>query len=94
MGEINFNESFKTATLDMIREVAGKDFTEFLKQGCDTLEERIYKAATKIATLLELKEIKNNVNGDYDSKYEEIISSMARYEDIPGFEELRDQNGG
>ena len=59
-----------------------------------TLEERIYKAATKIATLLELKEIKNNVNGDYDSKYEEIISSMARYEDIPGFEELRDQNGG
>ncbi len=32
LGEINFNESFKTATLDMIREVAGKDFTEFLNR--------------------------------------------------------------
>lgn len=94
LGKIDFNENFKTATLNTIRDVAGEEFAEFLKQGCDTLEERIYKAATKIATLLELKEIKNNVNGDYDEKYEEIISSMTKYEDIPGFEDLRDQNGG
>lgn len=82
LGKIDFNENFKTATLNTIRDVAGEEFAEFLKQGCDTLEERIYKAATKIATLLELKEIKNNVNGDYDEKYEEIISSMTKFLDL------------
>ena len=38
LGEINFNESFKTATLDMIREVAGKDFTEFYYQNMENVE--------------------------------------------------------
>ncbi|MGN1271196.1 MAG: YfbR-like 5'-deoxynucleotidase [Clostridia bacterium] len=93
LGKIDFNENFKGTTFKTIEDIAGIEFAEFLKQGCDTTEEKIYKASTKIATLLELKEIKNNVNGDYDVKYEEIISSMVKYEDIPGFEEFRDQNG-
>lgn len=94
IGGLNFDEIFAKVTNETIKKIAGEELTDFLKSGYGTREEMIYKAATKIATLLELKEIKNNVNGDYEAKYEEIISSMVKYTiRIPELEDFKEQNG-
>lgn len=93
MGEIQFKKSFGEVTNQIIGELTDDNFIEFLKEGIGTIEEEIYKAATKIATFLELKEIKRHINGDYDSKYEEVVKSMYKYQKIPGFSELSDADG-
>lgn len=40
---------------------------------------------------MELKEIRANINGDYSLKYREIIESMKKYENIPGFLEMSNE---
>lgn len=88
LGEIHFDKAFSDVTFQTIVKHTDEEFANFLNDGCGTTEERIYKAATKIATFLEFKEIQKNVNGDYSAKYEEIVKSMFKYEDIPGFNTL------
>ena len=93
LGGLPFEQVFRRATFEVIAELTDEAFASTLEQGCGTAEEEIYKAATKIATLIELKEIKHNVNGDYDKKYDEVIKSMLKYEHIPGFTNLSDKDG-
>ena len=90
LGGIPFSKAFRDVTFTVIAERTDSDFANWLSEGCGTTEERIYKAATKIATFLELKEIQKNVNGSYAIKYEEIVKSMIKYEDIPGFNSFSD----
>lgn len=91
LGGINFEEQFNNATFQVISEKTNEEFANWLKTAQGTYEETIYKAATKIATLLELKEIRVEINGDYSLKYREIIESMKKYESIPGFNELSNE---
>lgn len=93
MGDLSFEKVFSEVTTEIISECTDDDFVQSLKEGCGTNEEKIYQAATKIATFLELKEIQRNINGDYSSKYEEIVKSMHKYENIPGFDDLSDAEG-
>ena len=93
LGGIKFDIEFVKVTLDIIAQKADKEFALWLKEGCGTYEEHIYKGGTKIATFLELKELQRNINGDYSIKYEEVVRSMVKYEDIPGFKELSDAEG-
>lgn len=91
LGEIDFEGQFNKATLKTISEKTSEEFANWLKNSQGTYEEIIYKAATKVATLLELKEIRAEINGDYSLKYREIIESMKKYESIPGFNELSNE---
>lgn len=91
LGGIDFNIQFNRATLKIISQKTNEEFTEWIKSSQGTYEETIYRAATKIATLLELKEIRANINGDYSLKYREIIESMKKYENIPGFLEMSNE---
>ena len=93
LGDVQFDKAFRDATFQIIAERTDADFANWLSEGCETTEERIYKAATKIATFLELKEIQKNINGSYATKYEEIVKSMIKYENIPGFNSLSDTEG-
>ncbi len=85
LGHISYEKVFGDITVEMIKELTNETFANWVKEGCGTTEERIYKAATCIATFLELTEIQVNVNGDYGAKYEQIIKNMTKYYDIPGF---------
>lgn len=88
LGEIDFNVQFNHATLRVISKKTNEEFAEWINTAQGTYEETIYRAATKIATLLELTEIRAKINGDYNLKYREIIESMKKYESVPGFLEM------
>lgn len=94
LGNIPFEKTFKEVTFKIIAEKTDEEFAGWLNEGCGTIEERIYKAATKIATFLELKEVQKNMNGQYAIKYDQIVKSMAKYEDIPGFTDLSNTESG
>ena len=94
LGGIQFEKAFGEVTAKTITDKTDKGFVNWLKEGCGTLEEEIYKGATKIATFLELKEIQRHMNGDYSSKYEELLEAMRKYESIPGFNTIRDAKNG
>lgn len=82
--------AFIQATKEIIEEKTSKEFSEWLVQGCGTIEEKIYRAATKIATYVELRDIRQKINGDYDDKYDEFVRTSAKYEDVAGYAELKD----
>lgn len=95
LGGIQFKKAFGDVTDKTIEELTDENFTNWLREGCGTNEEAMYKAATQIATFIELKEIQRNINDDsYASKYEELVKSMARYEKIPAFQTVRNPENG
>lgn len=85
IGNIPFEKEFSKTTLDIIEECTDKEFTEFLSAGYGSVEETIYKAATKIATSLELRENREKINGNYIKELEQVIKTMSKYEFVPGF---------
>lgn len=88
LGDIKFDKAFGEVTVRTIAERTDESFANWIKEGCGTTEETIYKAATKFATFLELKELQRQMNGGYSLKYEQIVKSMAKYEQTPGFNSL------
>lgn len=86
-GSENPQKLFNKVTARVIDHETDEDFCDCIKEGCETLEESIFKAATKIATLLELLEIKNKVH-NFKDVYNEIVSSAKQYYDIPGFRSI------
>lgn len=83
---------FDKATVEIIEAETDKSFTEFICEGINTYEMRIYQAASKIATLIELIENRFRMNDtdDYNSKMREITKYLDNFSDIPGVEELQD----
>lgn len=94
VGNIN-KDAFYKATTDIIEELTNEEFSDFLSEGVGTYEMEIYRAATKIATLVELEEIAPVMNNtkEYREKSNEIRHSIERFSDIPGVEEFSDPNG-
>ena len=79
---------FDQTTRQIIAEQTDEAFANFICEGIGTYEARIYKAATKIATYIELLENQRKMNGDYNRKYREIIKALEEFEDIPMVKEL------
>ncbi len=94
LGNISFEKVFGNVTVQMISELTNEDFANWIKEGCGTLEETIYKAATCIATLLELKEIQMHIKDDYEHEYDQVIKKMTQYENLPGFREIVNAESG
>ncbi len=90
LGDVQFDKAFGEVTERTIAELTDESFASWVKEGCGTTEETIYKAATKIGTFLEFKEIQRHMNGGYSRKYEEIVEELCKYDEIPGFKILRD----
>lgn len=94
LGEIQ-RDAFDAATREIIVEEAGESFATFLSEGCGTFEESIYKAATKVATLVELMEISSAISPqNYLRKSQEVSRALQPYyQAVPGLEYVADSNG-
>ena len=93
IGEIPKN-AFNDVTREFILENTNSQFTDFLCECIGTYELRIYRAATKIATYIEVSEISYRAHGKKIlTKIREIISSIHEFDDIPGIEEIIDMEG-
>ena len=86
---------FDKVTREFIEENTDKEFASFICEGINTDEMQIYRAATKIATLIELVENRFRMKDgdDYDVKMHEIAKYLSKFSDIPGVEELQETNG-
>lgn len=87
--------SFDNATKEIISELTDETFSDFICEGIGTYEMDIYRAATKIATLVELEENAPLMKdlGEYTNKFVEIKNYISRFENIPGVLEFSDING-
>lgn len=86
LGNIN-KAQFNTTTHEKISTVSDSDFADFLCEATGTQEELIYKAATKIATYIELQELETQCEPTlYHRKLKNILTELQKYENIPGIE--------
>lgn len=93
MGKISPVE-FEKATKRKISEVVDSEFAEFLTDSLGTKEEHIFKAATAIATKIELLQLHTRCEtSKYDQKADYLADDMIKYHDIPGFKEVSDSHG-
>lgn len=87
LSEISKKEFDRVAT-EIIAEKTDKKFADFLSKGLGEYEVQIYKAATKIATYIELLEHQKTVAEI--AKFQEIERTLEDYKDIPGVREYSD----
>ena len=89
--------AFDSAVKEFIEESTNKEFSDFITDGIlGSFEMTIYKAATKIATLVELQEISHLIIKDseiYTRKLLEILESIEEFKYIPGVTEFSDMDG-
>ena len=91
----NIPESaFEVATMDIVTDETNGDFSYFISEGIGTIEMDIYRAATKIATLVELQEHASSIDGfdTYRHKFVEIQKSIEQFKSIPGVLEFSDMD--
>lgn len=89
IGDIH-KEAFNVATKKIITEKTDESFCNFLSEGLGTNELRIYRAATKVSTYVELLENQVKMNGEYLTKLQEIIQELEEFMDVPGVAEMID----
>lgn len=75
-------KKFDKVATEIIAEKTDKEFAEFLSKGIGEYEHQIYKAATKIATYIELLE--QNTTWAEMSKFQEIERALDEFKNIPG----------
>lgn len=82
-------DTFNAITKELISENADDAFAEFLCEGIGTYELKLYRAATKIATYIELVENEYNIKDRrYLLKAEEILRDLEGFKDLPGISEI------
>lgn len=93
MGKNISPSEFERATKHKITEVVDSQFSDFLTSSLGTNEARIFKAATTIATYIELLQLQNRCESNkYTERLAEVISDMTQYNDIPGFNRINNTN--
>lgn len=88
-------DAFDKATEEIMEEETDQEFVDFISEGINTYEMEIYKAATKVATLIELRENQSRIGtlSEYNKKMTEILNDLKKFSDLPGIEELKDTEG-
>ena len=82
---------FNEATIKKISAVTDDEFANFLNEATGTLEEKIYKAATKIATYIEFLELGRYYStASYSEKLVGILEEIHEYDDVCGMDQLSD----
>lgn len=96
VGKIDM-EMLDNATWQIITELTDENLSEFLKEGIDTYETNIYKAASKVATYIELLENRSKISEtnqqEYNIIFQETLQVLNEYNDIPGVKEISDVSG-
>lgn len=87
-------EAFFEATRQIILEKTDKVFSDFICEGIGTYEMRIYRVATKIATLVEIMEIQSHVKEEtFISHVQRLTVYLENYLDMPGVKSMKDTTG-
>lgn len=85
LGEIE-PSNFDTIIEKYIEEYMGEEFTEFIHVEKGSFEEKLFQAATKLATRIELSEIRTRIPEEaYIVTARDIEKTLQQYNDIPGF---------
>lgn len=72
-----------------IRDTTSLEFQEWLKVPENCVEKRIYRAATKLATRIELAEASRTTSiADYSEKTRQVGESLKEFSDLPGFDRM------
>lgn len=79
---------FDVVATEIIAEETDNEFADFLSKGIGEYEVQIYRAATKIATYIELMEQQKTVSDL--SKFQEIERNLDGFMHIPGVAEFSD----
>lgn len=79
---------FDQETRKIIKEKTDESFANFVCEGIGTYEFRLYRAATKLATYVELVENEHKLDGEFFFKVQEIVKSLEEFSDIPGVKEF------
>lgn len=81
--------SFNEMIWDSVAKSTSKTFFDHLQVDSNCLEARIYRAATKVSTLLELKEIRGLIaEKDYLLKEKQLLAVLSEFSDLPCFEQI------
>lgn len=82
--------AFDTATCAIISERTDQEFMQFISHDCNTPEYRIFRAATKLATLLELKEQAVWIRNEKEiaESMESVMKALEEFMDINAVREL------
>ena len=68
-------------------------FLKFLKVNDDSLEYKIFRAATKVATLLEFKDLHGLISvQDYEKKLNELTGEVQKFRGLPGFDQIMSED--
>lgn len=82
-------DCFRIAVIEKVENHISHDFSTYLHVNPESLESRIYRAATKVATLLELRGIRKLVDErDYDVKEAQVLEALAGYSTLPCYEQI------
>ncbi len=85
---------FYDVTKEIIVENTNKEFAEFLYEGIGTDELKIYRAAIKIATYIELMENRNKIDPvEFGVKTQQISESLEEFKNMPGVSEISNPKG-
>lgn len=88
LGNID-RERFDAVIEECIEKEMGKDFAKFIKVKKDSLEMRIFQAAMKLATKMELYELRRQIpEEEYLETIRKIETGLNEYNDLPGFSRI------
>lgn len=88
LGNIS-KERFDEVIEQCIEKEMGEDFARFIETEKGSLEAKIFQAAIKLATKMELYEIRRNLpEEDFISTIRNIEDGLNEYNDLPGFSRI------
>lgn len=92
IGNISKNV-FNIATREKITDRTNHEFMQFISNECNTLEYRIFRASTKIATYIELleQEMWTKKHEEIDMKMKEVKGYLEQFSDIEAVKELLEE---
>ncbi len=85
---------FDSRTRDRISDHTNHEFMMFISNECETMEYKIFRAGTKIATYIELLEQKIWIrnNEEVEERLKEVRECLEEFEDIKAVKEILDDN--
>lgn len=88
LGNIDYKR-FDAVIEECIDKEMGKDFAKFIETKKDSLEIRIFQAAVKLATKIELCELHRQIpEEEYLETIRKIETGLNEYNDLPGFSRI------
>ncbi len=81
--------TFDEMILEELSKVVSESLFEHLKFDSNSLESKIFRAATKLSTLLELEEIRNSIpSKEYHKKKKHLQTDLSSFSTLPGYTKI------